>query len=49
MYDMEGRLVWKNKLTDASMQIDIRNFRKGIYNLQSATEGLNKNFRVVVQ
>lgn len=49
MYDMEGRLVWKDRLTDGSMQIDIRNFGKGIYNLQSAAEGLNKNFRVVVQ
>ncbi|HKR07107.1 MAG TPA: T9SS type A sorting domain-containing protein [Bacteroidia bacterium] len=49
MYDMEGRLVWKNRLTDGSMQIDIRNFGKGVYNLQSAAEGLNKNFRVVVQ
>ncbi|HKR07103.1 MAG TPA: T9SS type A sorting domain-containing protein [Bacteroidia bacterium] len=49
MYDMEGRLVWKDRLTDGSMQIDIRNFGKGVYNLQSAADGLNKNFRVVVQ
>src|SRR6185436_5233689 len=49
MYDMEGRLVWKNHLLDLSMQIDIQNFGKGIYNLQAAAKGVNKNFRVVVQ
>jgi type IX secretion system substrate protein len=49
MFDMEGRLVWKSKLTNASMQIDIRNFGKGIYNLQSTSKEVNKNFRVVIQ
>jgi len=49
LYDTAGRLIWKNHFTDMSMQVDIQNFGKGIYSLQTIAEGVNKNFKIIIQ